>query len=153
MTSAISTSYRNQDALQRGRLLARLRLAGVSVAATESIEIDGGQIYARAARDWRKSGLIGRLRARRYLGEVKDVLPAYGRLAAVSASAAIFEGLLDAAGTLQATSYAQPEGVGAIETEIEAPGAAFYILPASSPAESIRSTPRRPGAPSIARLC
>ena len=148
MTSAIKTSHRNQDALQRGRLLARLRWAGVSVSDNESIEIDGGQLYARAARDWRKSGLIGRLRARRYLGEVKDVLPAYGQLGAVSASAALFEGLLDASGELQAASFAQPEGVGAIETEIEASGVVFCILPACSPAESIRSTPRRPGAPS-----
>lgn len=147
MTSAISTSYRNRDALQRGRLLARLRLAGVYVANNESIEIDGARIYARAARDWRKGGLIGRLRACRFLGEVKDVLPTYGSPGAVSASAAIFEGILDASGTLQAASFAQPEGVGAIETEID-PGVVFCILPARSPAESIRSTPRRPGAPS-----
>lgn len=122
---------RDTAARQRGQLLACLKRAGVEISDGEDIEVQGGSIYALDAREWQKGGLIGGLRGRRYLGEIEDAI----------------DGLRDANGILCGLSFSQPAGLGSID-EDNGHSVVFCILPACSPAESIRSTPRRPGAPS-----
>lgn len=123
---------RDTAARQRGQLLACLKRAGVEISDDETIEVQGGSIYAIDARDWRKAGLLGKLRGRRYLGELEDAI----------------DGLRDANGILCGLSFSQPAGLGSIVDEDNSHSVVFCILPACSPSESIRSTPRRPGAPS-----
>lgn len=120
---------RDTAARQRGQLLACLKRVGVEISDGEDIEVQGGSLYALGAREWRKGGLIGGLRSRRYLGELADLL----------------EQEVD--GVLHGLSFSQPAGLGSIVEE-NGHRVVFCMLPACSPSESIRSTPRRPGAPS-----
>lgn len=134
MASLLQLS-RDTAALQRGQLLARLKRAGVDVCEGETIGVDRDSIYARSKREWRKGGLVGKLRSTRCIVQFEDDLdlPDY---------------LQDVVGILHGLSFTQPAGLGSILEEDSGQSVVFCILPACSPAESIRSTPRRPGAPS-----
>lgn len=75
---SIENHLRDSSALQVGQWLAALSLVGVVAPEGTSPFVHDGAIYFRTPRQWRKGGLVGKLRGCTFVGYVDDLIGSLG---------------------------------------------------------------------------